>query len=102
MTFHNIHLDMEAPRIGCGRRIVFLEKTGRKWATICCPYSLRRTRVPLRDWERIERAGTPARVKLKTIDATARAVPVPAKARRSVRATIKAMRHAARSLRIKA
>ena len=50
-----LHLMDEAPRIGCGRRLVWA-KTGRKWAQLCDAGGYR-GRVSLKEYERLrERA----------------------------------------------
>ena len=39
MSFYHVHFDDEAPRIGSGWRVVYLEHDGRKWVRLRCPFS---------------------------------------------------------------
>ncbi len=57
--FLKVHFNDEAPHIGSGHRIVFVEHAGRKWVKIRCPWTLRVQRLPMSRWEPIAKKAVP-------------------------------------------
>jgi len=47
--------DDEAPAIGAGLRLVFVERLGRKWVRVRCPFTLRAARLERATWDRLSR-----------------------------------------------
>lgn len=48
--------DDEAPAIGSGLRLVFVERIGPKWVRVRCPFTLRCARLKRPVWDRLIRS----------------------------------------------
>lgn len=54
---------MEAPRIGCGKRTVFVHTVGRKYVHIRCAVRFTPCKMKLADWRLLEKHAQPVTVK---------------------------------------
>lgn len=70
--FLQVYFQDEAPQLGCGRRIVYVEKEGRKWVTIRDPFTHASKKLARDVWQRLARKATPAKVKRAIIRRTAK------------------------------
>ncbi len=64
-----VHLDTEAPVLGCGQRIVAVE-VGRKWVKLIDPFTFRTARITQEQWHAIAKRSKPAdmpKAKLKAL-----------------------------------
>ena len=90
--FCTIHLNDECPALGSGKRLVFIDKIGRKWVTLACPFDATSARVSRKVWSETRGLGyQPAKPRKGVIrDALRRHVPrdLPNKSRKALKARI--------------
>ena len=50
-SFLTVHFQDEAPKFGSGRRLVYLDKVGRQWVTLVCPFRVESQRIKRQVWD---------------------------------------------------
>lgn len=60
MNFYRVFLHDEAPKLGSGWRVVYVERAGRKWVALRCPHTGATARVTAAAWAAIAPRAQPA------------------------------------------